>query len=68
MLPLLNEKQRRLYLAAEAQSLGYGGLKAIHDLTGTSMTTIIKGQKELKTNPKPDNRHWDKTILGWFVL
>ncbi|MDR2700108.1 MAG: ISAzo13 family transposase, partial [Nitrososphaerota archaeon] len=49
MLPLLNEKRRRLYLATEAKNIGHGGLKAIHNLTGTSMTTIIKGQKELNT-------------------
>jgi transposase len=64
MLPLLNEKQRRLYLATEAKSLGHGGLKAIHDLTGTSMTTIIKGQKELNTNPKPNNQQIRKTGGG----
>jgi transposase len=64
MLPLLNEKQRQLYLATEAKSLGHGGLKAIHDLTGTSMTTIIKGQKELNTNPKPNNQQIRKTGGG----
>ena len=48
MFPLLNEKQKRLYLAAEANSMGRGGLKEIHALTGMSKTTIIRGQKELK--------------------
>ena len=48
MLPLLDEKQKRLYLAAEVISMGYGGLKAVHKLTGVSKTTIIRGQKELK--------------------
>jgi transposase len=48
MLPLLDEKQRRIYLATEVKSLGYGGLKAIHELTGVSMTTIIRGKKELQ--------------------
>ena len=47
MLPLLDEKQKRLYLAAEVESMGYGGLKAVHELTGVSKTTIIRGQKEL---------------------
>ena len=47
MLPLLDEKQKRVYLATEAKGLGHGGIKAIHELTGVSKTTIIKGQKEL---------------------
>ena len=48
MLPLLDEKQRRIYLATEAAGLGHGGLKAIHNLTGVSMTTIIRGKKEIE--------------------
>ena len=36
MLPLLDEKQKRIYLATEAEGLGYGGIKAIHELTGMS--------------------------------
>jgi hypothetical protein len=47
MLPFLNEKQKRLYLAAESNSIGRGGLTEVHELTGVSKTTIIKGQKEL---------------------
>jgi transposase len=48
MLSLLDEKQKRIYLAVEAEGLGYGGLKTIHELTGVSKTTIIRGKKELK--------------------
>jgi transposase len=50
MLPLLNEKQKRLYLAAEAESIGHGGVKAIHELTQVSQTTIIQGKRDLKFN------------------
>jgi hypothetical protein len=49
MLPLLNEKQKRLYLATEAEVLGWGGVKAISQLTGVSQTTIIKGKKEINS-------------------
>ena len=55
MLPLLDEKQKRLYLAAEVESMGHGGLKAVHELTGVSKTTIIRGQKELKDEGSLDN-------------
>ena len=47
MLPLLDEKQKRIYLATEAEGLGYGGLKVIHEITGVSKTTILRGKKEL---------------------
>ena len=42
MLLLLDEKQKRIYLATEARSLGRGGLKAVHELTGVSKTTILR--------------------------
>jgi transposase len=47
-LPLLNEKQRRLYLANEAKAIGRGGIKAVHEVSGVSRVTIIKGLKEIK--------------------
>ena len=49
---MLDEKQKRLYLAAEAKSLGHGGVKAIHELTKVSMTTIIQGKKDLAVGVK----------------
>jgi transposase len=56
MLPYLDEKQRRLFLAAEAESMGRGGVKAIHELTGMSKTTIIRGKKELEDKGNNDER------------
>jgi transposase len=56
ILPLLNEKQKRIYLAKESEGLGYGGLKAIHELTGVSKTTIIKAKKELTEGTYDHNR------------
>ena len=60
--PLLDESRKRLYLAAEAQSLGRGGILAVSDLTGTHRNTISKGIAELKeikegkADPPPPNR------------
>jgi transposase len=56
MLPLLDEKQKRICLAAEAESLGRGGLKAVHELTGVSKTTITRGKKELREGAVEHNR------------
>jgi transposase len=47
MLPLLDEKQKRIFLALEANALGRGGLKLVHEISGVSQTTIIRGKKEL---------------------
>jgi hypothetical protein len=49
MLPYLNEKQKRIFLALEAEKIGYGGVNLIHDITGVSRTTIIKGKKEVQS-------------------
>jgi len=48
---MLDEKQKRLYLAADTESIGHGGLKAVHELTGTSKTTITK-EKSQQPPPK----------------
>jgi hypothetical protein len=47
-LSLLNEKQRRLYLANEAKAIGCGGIKEAHEVSGVSRVRIIKGLKEIK--------------------
>ena len=41
--PFLNERQRRLAAAAEAQSLGRGGISAVADATGVARKTIARG-------------------------
>jgi transposase len=53
MLPLLNEKQRRIFLALEANAFGRGGVKLMHEISGVSQTTIIRGKAELKKG-KPE--------------
>jgi transposase len=47
VLPLLNEKQRRLMLAAEARSLGHGGILRVARASGISRATIQRGMREL---------------------
>jgi hypothetical protein len=50
--PFLNEKARRLFLAAEAKAIGWGGIEAVSRATGASSDTISKGCKELEEEPK----------------
>lgn len=47
LAPHLNERQRRLLLAAEANELGRGGVSALADATGVARSTIQAGMREL---------------------
>ena len=47
ILPYLNEKQRRLVLAAEARALGRGGVTHVAQASGVSRPTIQRGLHEL---------------------
>ncbi|MDR1023802.1 MAG: ISAzo13 family transposase, partial [Prevotellaceae bacterium] len=47
MLPMLDERQTRIYLASEAQSIGWGGQTKIASLSGKSRFLIARGEKEL---------------------
>jgi hypothetical protein len=42
----LDERSRRLWAAAEAQALGYGGASLVARTTGISRSTIVRGLKE----------------------
>jgi Rhodopirellula transposase DDE domain len=44
---VLDERQRRLYAAAEAQVLGHGGAKRVWLATGVARGSILAGLKEL---------------------
>ena len=48
----MDERQRRLYAAAEAKVLGHGGVKRVHEATGVARGSILAGLKELEQEPK----------------
>lgn len=56
LAPHLDERQRRLLLAAEAQVLGWGGITKLARATRTSRQTIENGIKELEQPPLPCGR------------
>jgi hypothetical protein len=47
LLPILDERGRRLWAAAEAKAIGRGGVSMVSKATGLSRTTIHQGIKEL---------------------
>ncbi len=48
MLPDLDERQRRLFDAAEVKAAGYGGIAAVARVTRIAASTIGRGPKVLE--------------------
>ena len=51
LVPVLDEKQYRLYLAAEAKAVGWGGVSLVATATSVSRNTISSGLEELLHSP-----------------
>lgn len=54
--PLLNERARRLWAAAEARSIGYGGDALVSAATGLARETIRKGRREIERGVEASER------------
>ncbi len=51
LAPLVDERVRRCWAAAEAKALGWGGVSAVAQATGLSRNTIQAGIEELEQRP-----------------
>jgi hypothetical protein len=47
LLPHLNEKQKRIFLASCANALGWGGVKKVHEISGCGKESLLRGKREL---------------------
>jgi hypothetical protein len=56
LLPHLDERQQRLMMAAEARSLGHGGIAAVVAATGASRSRVAEGVAELEAGVAPLGR------------
>jgi len=54
--PIAAERQQRLLLAAEARSLGHGGISRVARVTGVSRPTIHRGLQELDAETEDVSR------------
>jgi len=54
--PILDERLRRIFAAAEAMAIGYGGATLVSRETGVSRAAIALGCNELKERKKPDSQ------------
>ena len=52
----LNERQWRHLLGAEAEAIGWGGIRLVARLTGVSVNTVSKGAKEIRDGVVDDGR------------
>ena len=48
LTPELSERSRRIWAAAEAKALGWGGIALVSRATGVGKTTIWRGMKEIE--------------------
>jgi transposase len=56
VLPHLDERQRRLLLAAEARTLGRGGIRFVARAVGVTEATVSRGVSELESGEEPLGR------------
>jgi hypothetical protein len=56
MLPLLNERERRIFLASIANTMGRGGVKYVCEVSGISPHTVIKGKHEISAGVEKTTR------------
>ncbi|MFG2045719.1 ISAzo13 family transposase [Dactylosporangium sp. NPDC048998] len=56
LFPHLDERQRRLLMAAEARALGYGGIRAVARAAGVAENTVARGVSDLETGGSPLGR------------
>ncbi|GED90837.1 hypothetical protein TNCT6_79220 [Streptomyces sp. 6-11-2] len=56
ILPHLDERRRRYYLASEATAIGHGGTTLVAAASGASTATVARGVTELAADPVPTRR------------
>ena len=52
----LDERGQRLFAAAEVRAAGWGGLKAVTQITGLARSRINRGEDDLDGEPLPKGR------------
>ena len=54
--PVLDERSRRRWAAAESRAIGYGGDALVSSATGLARETIRKGRREIARGEEPTGR------------
>lgn len=53
LVPVLDERGRRRFTAAEALAAGHGGVSVLSQITGLARSPIARGLAELRDDPQP---------------
>jgi hypothetical protein len=65
----LDERGQRVFASGEVRAAGWGGLEAVHEITGLARSTIGRGLKDLDAAPLPKGRvpqgGWPATSVVW---
>src|SRR6266550_3881452 len=56
LFPHLDERQRRLWMGAEARTLGHGGIRAVARAAGVAENTVSRGMSDLDAGEQPLGR------------
>ena len=64
MIPLLDERQRRVFLGLVSEALGHGGVKELHELTGAAASVISQGRREARELPDEPRARPAKSASG----
>ena len=56
MCSILNERDKRIFLASVAKEYGHGGVKRVCEISGASAHTVIKGKKEIESGLERSKR------------
>src|SRR5580704_18199925 len=64
LIPVLDERARRRFAAAEAASAGHGGVSAVTRATGIARSTIGRGLAELRAGETPDAERVRRSGVG----
>jgi hypothetical protein len=48
LAPTMSERARRLWAGAEADAIGYGGVKLVSDATGLGLNTVRRGRDQIR--------------------
>ena len=61
---VLNERDRRLFLAEIAVQAGFGAISILSQRTGVAISTIRRGIAELSSQKVPDDGHIRRSGAG----
>jgi hypothetical protein len=56
LFPHLDERQRRLWMGAEARTLGHGGIRSVARAAGVAENTVSRGMSDLDAGEQPLGR------------